>query len=52
MVPTTPWNDLEVPPNVTVCMTEHGGHLGFIGRGSADADNRWMDWRVVDWLLH
>ncbi len=32
-------------------MTEHGGHLGFVGRRGVDADRRWMDWRVVDWVL-
>jgi len=25
--------------------------LGFVGRGGVDADRRWMDWRVVDWVL-
>jgi predicted alpha/beta-fold hydrolase len=33
-------------------ITERGGHLGFIGRTRpADPDHRWMDWRVVDWVL-
>jgi predicted alpha/beta-fold hydrolase len=35
-----------------MCVTKHGGHLGFIGKSGIDADNRWMDWRVVDWLLN
>ena len=52
MVSSEPWNDVELPPNITLCMTPTGGHLGFIGRNNADADNRWMDWRVVDWLLN
>jgi predicted alpha/beta-fold hydrolase len=30
--------------------TEHGGHLGFLGRPNEDADQRWMDWRVTDWI--
>lgn len=43
---------LKLPPNVTLCLTQHGGHLGFIGRAGIDPDRRWMDWRLVDWLLN
>lgn len=46
-----PWSSAELPSNVSLCATQHGGHLGFIGRKGVDADNRWMDWRVVEWLL-
>jgi hypothetical protein len=28
-----------------------GGHLGFIAAGGIDPDRRWLDWRVVDWVL-
>lgn len=52
MICANSWNDISIPPNVTLCMTQQGGHLGFIGRKGVDPDNRWMDWRVVDWLLH
>ncbi len=52
MVSATPWIGLNLPPNITLCMTNAGGHLGFIGRKGVDADNRWMDWRVVDWMLN
>lgn len=41
----------DLPPNVSLCLTQHGGHLGFISRAGPDPDRRWMDWRVVDWLL-
>jgi hypothetical protein len=34
---------------VIVHLTEHGGHLGYIGRAGVDRDLRWMDWRIVDW---
>ena len=27
-----------------------GGHLGFIAKRGADADLRWMDWRIVEWV--
>ncbi|MEZ6122632.1 MAG: alpha/beta fold hydrolase [Planctomycetaceae bacterium] len=53
LVCAEPWRRLDLlPPNITVCATRHGGHLGFIGRKGVDPDNRWMDWRVVDWLLN
>ncbi len=40
----------ERSPSVTICLTNHGGHLGFIGTAGIDADRRWMDWRVLDWV--
>ncbi|RLS37409.1 MAG: alpha/beta fold hydrolase [Planctomycetota bacterium] len=46
-----PFLDLDLPTNVSLCLTRHGGHLGFIGRGGVDPDRRWMDWRLIDWLL-
>ena len=45
------FRSLRVPSNVTLCVTHHGGHLGFIGRSGVDPDRRWMDWRLIDWLL-
>ncbi|MFN0050635.1 MAG: YheT family hydrolase [Planctomycetales bacterium] len=35
---------------VRVQVARHGGHLGFLGRGSDPAKRRWMDWRVVEWV--
>lgn len=52
MVSSEPWESVQLPPNITMCMTAAGGHLGFIGRKNTDPDNRWMDWRVVEWLLN
>jgi predicted alpha/beta-fold hydrolase len=31
-------------------LTDRGGHLGFVARAGGDADSRWMDWRVVEWV--
>ncbi|MCA9060820.1 MAG: alpha/beta fold hydrolase [Planctomycetaceae bacterium] len=45
------FSGLKLPPNVTMCLTAHGGHMGYIGRTGCDPDRRWMDWRVVEWLL-
>lgn len=43
-LPRSEWVRLDVTPG--------GGHLGFVGRRSAgDPDRRWIDWRVVEWVL-
>ncbi|MCA9036948.1 MAG: alpha/beta fold hydrolase [Planctomycetaceae bacterium] len=51
MVRTSALQRSPLPPNVRLYVTQHGGHLGFIGRRGVDPDRRWMDWRVIDWLL-
>jgi predicted alpha/beta-fold hydrolase len=51
LVSCEPLLNCTLPHNVTLCVTRHGGHLGFIGRKGVDADRRWMDWRVIEWLL-
>ena len=52
VVSTQAFRGVEFPPNVTMCLTQHGGHLGFVGRRGVDPDRRWMDWRLLDWLLN
>jgi len=52
LVSSEPWRHIGLPANISLCHTQHGGHLGFIGKRGVDPDNRWMDWRVVDWLLN
>jgi len=49
LVPGESFERLGLPENVTLQITRHGGHLGYLGRHGADPDRRWMDWRVVDW---
>lgn len=36
-------------PSVRAHLTQHGGHVGFFGRRSADPDRQWLDWRIVAW---
>ena len=36
------------PPCVRLVATDHGGHVGFVGRKGVDPDSRWLDWRVVE----
>lgn len=37
--------------SVVLHVTEQGGHLGYISGGENDPDDRWMEWRIVDWVL-
>lgn len=50
LVPAEPFESLALPPCVRLHLTEHGGHLGYVGRRNGDPDGRWMDWRIVDWV--
>jgi predicted alpha/beta-fold hydrolase len=50
LTPATMYNDVQLSPTVDLHLTRRGGHLGFVARRGIDADNRWMDWRVVDWI--
>jgi len=50
VVPVQPFEQLPPSPSVTLHITDHGGHLGFVGRESLDPDRRWMEWRIVDWI--
>jgi predicted alpha/beta-fold hydrolase len=49
VVPFRVFDSIAWPQSVRLVATTHGGHLGFIGRRSVDADRCWMDWRVVEW---
>ena len=50
IVPGRMYERIALSPTTTLHLTDHGGHLGFIGSTSGDPDRRWMDWRVVDWV--
>ena len=51
MIPAHAFDILTRTQAVQVHVTDHGGHLGFVARSGIDADRRWMDWRVLDWVL-
>ena len=36
------------PQSVRLVATDHGGHVGFVGKKGDDPDVRWLDWRVVE----
>lgn len=50
VIPSSSFEKLDLPDCVKLHMTSSGGHLGFISRGGADPDRRWMEWRVIDWV--
>lgn len=50
LVPAEPFTRYERGRGVKLLVTASGGHLGFVGAANGDADRRWLDWRVVDWV--
>ena len=50
VVPTGPLERARRGTAVEVFVTQHGGHLGYVGRRNGDPDRRWLDWRVVEWV--
>ena len=36
------------PDCVRLVATDHGGHVGFVGKKGVDADAHWLDWRIVE----
>lgn len=52
VIPIAPLYQLAKNDFVKVQITPGGGHLGFVGRSGVDADRRWIDWRVVEWITN
>jgi predicted alpha/beta-fold hydrolase len=48
IVPSHIFEQVRRAPQIALRVTEHGGHVGFIGRRNGDPDRYWLDWRVVD----
>ncbi len=51
LIPRDIFNDLPPRDFLELLIAPGGGHLGFIGRAGSDGDRRWLDWRIVDWVL-
>ena len=49
-VPTDPFRDptLTGNPNITLAVTKHGGHCGFLEAGSNGSDGYWAERRIVE----
>ena len=50
LVPVELFEPLEPLDLIKQYLTNHGGHLGFIGCSGSDLDHRWLDWRIVDYI--
>lgn len=50
IVPVSSFERATYSPTTQLHISPCGGHLGFVAATSTDADLRWLDWRVVDWV--
>jgi predicted alpha/beta-fold hydrolase len=50
IVPVAPFERAAYSPTTQLAIAPCGGHLGFIAAPWIDADVRWLDWRVVEWI--
>lgn len=51
VIPIEPLDHYPRSGDVEAFITPSGGHVGFIGRPGRDADTRWIDWRIAEWVL-
>jgi uncharacterized protein len=51
LVPPEPLEQADLSTSTELIMTDRGGHLGFLGRQNVDEDLRWVEWRVLEWVL-
>jgi hypothetical protein len=50
-IATAPFEHLPHRSNIERFLTDHGGHLGFLGFTARSLNFRWMDECIVDWIL-
>lgn len=51
VVPVDSLLDSPLSASIELITTAHGGHLGFLASRNGDPDFRWLDWRILDWLV-
>lgn len=51
VIPASSITRYPLSPTIEISLMPSGGHLGFFGRQGDDDDRRWIDWRVVEWVL-
>ncbi len=51
VVPSEIFNRVPQSDCLRLFKTQHGGHLGYLGVKGIDRDRRWMDWRIVNWVI-
>lgn len=50
VIPPEQFNGVPLSDSTRLVLSRHGGHLGFWSRNGGDPDNRWADWRIVEWV--
>lgn len=50
IVPVACFEKASYSATTEVHVAECGGHLGFLAARNGDADRRWLDWRVMEWV--
>jgi predicted alpha/beta-fold hydrolase len=50
IIPVQMFEKLSCSSAMALHITQHGGHVGFIGHNGPDPDRFWLDWRVVDFV--
>jgi uncharacterized protein len=43
-------NDIAVPQQVNIWVTQYGGHMGFIGKTPTQYESKWMDYLLLNWI--
>lgn len=43
-------DDLILPPNIEVYLTQKGGHMGYLGHPQSEKGFHWLDSLLVDWI--
>ena len=51
IVPILSLRDVPRSPSTDLVVTESGGHLGYVAAANSDPDRRWLDWRIVEWVV-
>jgi predicted alpha/beta-fold hydrolase len=49
-IPVESFRRASFPPNLSLELTRHGGHLGYVSRSPWLGDRRWLDARLAAWL--
>ncbi len=51
LIPVSLFERLSPPSTISLRIAEGGGHLGYVAQRGSDPDSRWLDWRIVEWVL-
>ena len=51
IVDCTVLDSIQIPKNIDVLITDHGGHLGFLGIPGQKGGFLWMDFVLLQWII-